>query len=181
MTLRIQNAHNGRDECVVVHEGRCGTVAGPMSRAEARQFVRNDQIPLKEEELSQLIRLSLGRGFVSLYWGVGGAALSARSSPWALPFLAEMHGVGALPSNAAPECNMCDDTGYKDYAGFAMDQCDHQSPLTRLTALDEELEEQHPGWMTGKLDRPHCTRCNETLASDQTVCPFCDAPAVDAA
>ncbi|MGH6746560.1 hypothetical protein [Novosphingobium sp.] len=25
-------------------------------------------------------------------------------------------------------CNLCDDTGYKDYAGFAMDPCDHQQP-----------------------------------------------------
>ncbi|GEM_PF-4101182 len=23
------------------------------------------------------------------------------------------------------KCNLCDDTGYKDYAGFAMDPCDH--------------------------------------------------------
>ena len=26
------------------------------------------------------------------------------------------------------KCNLCDDTGYKDYAGFAMDPCDHQQP-----------------------------------------------------
>ena len=29
-------------------------------------------------------------------------------------------------------CAMCDDTGYKDYAGFAMDPCDHVPPAQPL-------------------------------------------------
>lgn len=43
---------------------------------------------------------------------------------------------------ADSHCLMCDDTGYKDYAGFSMDPCDHSRPdgpeaaaeITRLRA-----------------------------------------------
>lgn len=34
----------------------------------------------------------------------------------------------AAPAKRTVDCNLCDDTGYKDYAGFAMDVCDHQQP-----------------------------------------------------
>jgi hypothetical protein len=36
--------------------------------------------------------------------------------------------VGKTEEPPRSECNMCDGTGYKDYAGFAIDPCDHVPP-----------------------------------------------------
>lgn len=42
------------------------------------------------------------------------------------------------------KCRMCEDTGYKDYAGFAMDPCDHQpaddTEAVAMTAEEHRLE-----------------------------------------
>jgi hypothetical protein len=35
------------------------------------------------------------------------------------------------PRYKIPKCDMCDDTGFKDHAGFAIDKCDHKKPETK--------------------------------------------------
>ncbi|KPH59162.1 hypothetical protein [Novosphingobium sp. ST904] len=45
--------------------------------------------------------------------------------------------VAARAEPSAADCTMCDGTGYKDYAGFAMDPCNHIR-AGRLPASSEE-------------------------------------------
>lgn len=43
----------------------------------------------------------------------------------------------SLPNFAPPSCTMCDDTGRKDHASFAMEPCDHGSgPQASRPAAD---------------------------------------------
>lgn len=50
----------------------------------------------------------------------------------------------AATSRASRKCGMCDDTGYKDYAGFAMDPCDHRHPSSAPEAVADPM-----GWRAG--------------------------------
>jgi len=51
--------------------------------------------------------------------------LTPRPMKWRRPleFLAEAREAAELRRKEAAKCKMCDGTGYKDHAGFAMDPC----------------------------------------------------------
>lgn len=66
------------------------------------------------------------------------------------------------------ECGMCDDTGYKDYAGFAMDHCDHQKPNTvpagDAEAVADAIEELTTRWDKLDAGSPAAQGCANRLA-----------------
>lgn len=53
----------------------------------------------------------------------------------------------------SPSCRLCDDTGFKDYAGFQMDPCDHREGQSAMAskaisdiAAERERQMSVEGW-----------------------------------
>lgn len=56
----------------------------------------------------------------------------------------------AMADRPTRNCTLCDDTGYKDYAGFGMDPCDHQKGTAPADNVIEAMAKAHCDFFGGK-------------------------------